>query len=191
MNAVGPVQARTRQVAAGVVLVAALHAALLALWPGRAPHASSAHRAPAITLVAVNAPPVAAGTAANQATDEVTDEATQSTPGPAPVARPRAIKAPKSPPAAPAVDMVAQPRSAPDIAMLQGLPFSGLPMRVRLTIDSVGHVVDVAVLRSMDDAVVNEAVRRMFLATAFVPARRDGVDAASVQDIEISLADLR
>jgi len=87
--------------------------------------------------------------------------------------------------------VTAQPRSAPDIAALQGLPFSGLPMRVRLTIDSTGRVVDVAVLRSLDDTIVNEAVQRMFLATAFVPARRGGVDVASVEDIELSLDDLR
>ena len=87
--------------------------------------------------------------------------------------------------------IAAQPRSAPDIATLQGLPFSGLPMRIRLTIDSAGRVVDVVMLRSMDDAAVNEAVRRMFLATGFVPARRAGVDVASVQDIDISLDDLR
>jgi len=90
-----------------------------------------------------------------------------------------------------AVDMLAQPRSAPDIATLQGLPFSGLPMRVRLTIDCTGRVVDVTMLRSMEDAAVSEAVRRMFLATGFVPARRGGVDVASVQDIELSLDDLR
>jgi TonB family protein len=84
----------------------------------------------------------------------------------------------------------AQPRSAPDIAVLQGLPFSGLPMRVRLTIDSTGRVVDVALLRSLDDPIVNEAVQRMFLATAFVPARRAGIDVASVEDIELSLDDV-
>jgi len=184
----GPVQARTRHVAAGVVLVAALHVGLLALWPGRVPHASSARSVPTVTLVAVETPTIAAGTAAMEATDEPTPSA----PATVPVARPQAIKAPRHRPVAAApVDMVAQPRSGPDVAMLQGLPFSGLPMRVRLTIDRVGRVVDVTVLHSMDGAVVNEAVRRMFLATAFVPARRDGVDAASVQDIEISLADLR
>ena len=42
-----------------------------------------------------------------------------------------------------------------------------------------------------DEHSINEAVRRMFLATGFVPARRAGVDVASVQDIDISLDDLR
>lgn len=189
MGVTAAAHGRTRQVAAALAVVTVLHMALLTLWPGRATHASSARGASAITLVAVDAPRVAADAAV-----PVQDAPAEPVPVSGHVAQQPARKTRGNPPpalSAPAVDMAAQPRSAPDIATLQGLPFSGLPMRIRLTIDSAGRVVDVVMLRSMDDAAVNEAVRRMFLATGFVPARRAGVDVASVQDIDISLDDLR
>jgi len=168
--------ARAWHGATAVAVAVGLHAGLLWLLPGGVPPANGLRSPAAITLVAVNSPSMPAADSSRHA-----------------AVRQRASKPSSSAPAAASapVDVIAQPRSAPDIGALQGLPFSGLPMRVRLTIDRTGRVVDVAVLRSLDHTIVNEAVQRMFLATAFVPARRGGADVASVQDIELSLDDLR
>lgn len=77
------------------------------------------------------------------------------------------------------------PRSAPDLEQLQGLTFSGLPIRLRLLIDEVGQVRDVIVLSSTEAPEVTDAVRRVLSHTAFIPARRDGVDMATEMDIEL------
>ena len=178
-----------RGVAAAAAAAAGLHLALLLLWPGGpVPHAGAAQSlAAAVTLVAVRPPPESTALPSPPRVDDAATPPVVTRGGSHRPSQPAASAAAAAPP----VDLSAQPRSAPATATLQGLPFSGLPMRVRLTIDSTGQVVDVIVLRSLDDAAVNEAVRRMFLATAFVPARRGGVDVESVQDIELSLGDLR
>lgn len=80
----------------------------------------------------------------------------------------------------------AQPRSAPDFESLRGLAFSGLPMRLRLVIDASGRVTDVTMLQSAESPDVEDALRRVFLATGFVPARRGDVDVAATKDIEIA-----
>lgn len=77
------------------------------------------------------------------------------------------------------------PRSAPDLEQLQGLTFSGLPIRLRLLIDAVGQVRDVIVLSSSEAPEVTEAVSQVLSHTAFVPARRDATDVASEMDIEL------
>ncbi|OGB14762.1 MAG: hypothetical protein A2W72_16860 [Burkholderiales bacterium RIFCSPLOWO2_12_67_14] len=77
------------------------------------------------------------------------------------------------------------PRSAPDLEQLQGLTFSGLPIRLRLIIDDLGQVRDVIVLSSSEAPEVTEAVSRVLAHTAFVPARRDAVDVATEMDIEL------
>lgn len=77
------------------------------------------------------------------------------------------------------------PRSAPDLEQLQGLTFSGLPIRLRLVIDAMGLVRDVIVLSSSEAPEVTEAVSQVLSHTAFVPARRDAVDVASEMDIEL------
>ena len=77
------------------------------------------------------------------------------------------------------------PRSAPDLDELQGLTFSGLPIRLRLVIDDLGQVRDVIVLSSSEAPEVTEAVSRVLSHTAFVPARRDAVDVATEMDIEL------
>lgn len=85
------------------------------------------------------------------------------------------------------LDVVARPRSAPDTTSLQGLPWSGVPMRLRLFIAASGTVVDAVVLQASDDEEVVQRVRRMFLATAFVAGRAQGVDVASYKDVEIAV----
>jgi hypothetical protein len=84
------------------------------------------------------------------------------------------------------VQLVPHPRSAPDLEQLQGLAFSGLPMRIRLLIDDHGRVTDAKALETSEADDVTAAVLRVFEETAFVPARRNGVDVTSVLEIELS-----
>lgn len=85
-----------------------------------------------------------------------------------------------------ALERSAVPRSAPDTSLLEGLPFSGLPIRLRVFVDRSGTVVDVRVLQTAEAEAVAESVRRMFLATAFIPGRLRGQDVGSWQDVEIA-----
>ncbi len=85
------------------------------------------------------------------------------------------------------LDVVARPRSAPDTTILEGLPWSGVPMRLRLFVGATGSVVDVMVLHASDEEDVVQRVRKMFLETAFVAARSNGVDVASYKDVEITV----
>jgi hypothetical protein len=85
------------------------------------------------------------------------------------------------------VDFRALPLLAPDTAPLDGKPWSAdQALRLRLSINAQGQVVDVA----SRDAVqppndVMAALDTMFRATPFMPARRQGQNVASLQDIEI------
>jgi hypothetical protein len=85
------------------------------------------------------------------------------------------------------LDRAAVPRSAPDVSMLEGLHFSGLPMRLRLYVDATGKVVDVVALQTADDDEVLDRVRHMFLSTAFIAGRLRGEDVASYKDLELVL----
>lgn len=75
--------------------------------------------------------------------------------------------------------------------MLEGLRWSGLPIRLRLFVDAAGVVVDVAVLQSGDTDDVMERVRQMFLSTGFIAARANGLDVPSYKDVEIAVGDSR
>jgi len=85
------------------------------------------------------------------------------------------------------LDQVALPRSAPDTSLIEGLPWSGVPLRLRLFVDAKGTVVDVRVLRTADVDDVVDHVRRMFLTTGFIPARAHGTDVASYKDVELNV----
>jgi hypothetical protein len=85
------------------------------------------------------------------------------------------------------LELAPLPKSAPDISMLQGLAWSGLPMRLRLYVDAQGTVVDVQVLQTSDEETVTQRVRSMFLATAFIPGRVHGRDVPSYKDIELNV----
>lgn len=113
-------------------------------------------------------------------------------------ARAAAPSQPAEPPPVPAAPTVAYvgpetldrplvPRSAPDLRRLQGLHFSGLPIRLRLFIDPAGRVSQVTVLAAQEDDETLAAVTGMFEATSFVPGRRAGVPVASFTDIELRL----
>ena len=85
------------------------------------------------------------------------------------------------------LDVPARPRSSPDLAMLSGLSWSGLPLRVRLFIDSDGLVVDTQVLQSSEAPDVIERVRQMFLATSFTAGMADGRAVPCFKDIELNV----
>ncbi len=85
------------------------------------------------------------------------------------------------------LDQPIRARSAPDMSVLSGLPWSGLPIRLRLLIDSSGAVVDTQVLQSGEDEQVLARVRQMFLATGFTPGMEHGQPVPSYKDIEITV----
>lgn len=86
------------------------------------------------------------------------------------------------------LDFRAWPKQAPDTTPLTGLAWTATrPIRLRLSITAQGQVVDVAPL---GDAPLPpealDALTAMFKATPFMPARRQGKDVASWQDIEVA-----
>jgi hypothetical protein len=84
------------------------------------------------------------------------------------------------------LDRPALPRSAPDTTMLEGVDFSGLPIRLRVFIDETGRVIEARVLQAQEvDEPALIALRRMLLATRYIPARRGDAEVASFQDIEL------
>jgi hypothetical protein len=79
------------------------------------------------------------------------------------------------------------PISAPELSRLEGVRLSGLPLRLRLFIDTSGRVIEARVLVGQEDDAVLAAVRAMFEATAFVPGRRGGAPVAAFTDIELAM----
>lgn len=89
--------------------------------------------------------------------------------------------------AATMLDAPVRARSAPDISALAGLPWSGVPLRLRLFIDTQGTVVDARILQSAEADDVAERVRRMFLATGFTAGVEGGHPVPSYKDIELTI----
>lgn len=89
------------------------------------------------------------------------------------------------------VDRIAIAFPSPDTASLSGLSWSGIPIRLRLFVDATGRCVDVRFLSASEDADTLEHLRRMFLATRFIPARRAGVEVDSYRDIELAVSDVK
>jgi hypothetical protein len=85
------------------------------------------------------------------------------------------------------LDVPPRPRSAPDVSVLNGLTWSGTPIRLRVFIDSQGNVVDTQVLQSGEAADVIALVRQVFLATGFTPGIEHGQPVPSYKDIEITV----
>ena len=85
------------------------------------------------------------------------------------------------------LDVPPRPRSAPDVSVLNGLAWSGTPIRLRVFIDSQGNVVDTEVLQSGETADVIALVRQVFLATGFTPGIEHGQPVPSYKDIEITV----
>lgn len=85
------------------------------------------------------------------------------------------------------LDVPPRARSAPDVSVLNGLTWSGTPIRLRVFIDSQGNVVDTQVLQSGEAADVIALVRQVFLATGFTPGIEHGQPVPSYKDIEITV----
>jgi hypothetical protein len=80
------------------------------------------------------------------------------------------------------------PMSAPDTSLLDGLHFSGHPIRVRIFVADSGRVVEVLTVNAApedDDAVAH--IKAMFLDTAYIPGRMDGKPVAAQLDMELQL----
>lgn len=190
---------RSLHVCAAVLpLALVVHAAVAWLVLGGARHGNvtqAQHGAVAMQLVALVSPPkpvkgpesprAASVVQASRQPPVAPPEgaATVETP-PGRAARSEAFEAFK-PPAD--LERTAVPRSAPDVSMLEGLSFSGWPMRLRLYVDSAGRVVEVVVLQAVEDDEVLERVRSMFLSTGFIAGRSRGEDVASYKDVELAL----
>lgn len=89
------------------------------------------------------------------------------------------------------VDRPALPRSSPDDSQLGGMTPSGLPIRLRIYISAEGEVTAVDVLfASEEDQPVVQRLREMFLATAFIAAKRNGEEVPSYKDIDVDFSDV-
>jgi len=115
--------------------------------------------------------------------------ATATPPSTRPEASPPRHAAPET--AVAGLDLPPRPVSAPDTTLLEALaaqPLSGLPLRLALDIDASGQLVGLEVLQIEPiDTVALPALQRMFEATRFLPARRDGRDVAARLEIELQL----
>lgn len=115
--------------------------------------------------------------------------ATATPPSTRPEASPPRHAAPET--AVAGLDLPPRPVSAPDTTLLEALaaqPLSGLPLRLALDIDASGRLVGLEVLQIEPiDTVALPALQRMFEATRFLPARRDGRDVAARLEIELQL----
>lgn len=83
------------------------------------------------------------------------------------------------------------PVSEPDTSMLNGSTSTGLPINLRLFIDSYGNVLRIDVLSAnADDAQFIEQLKQMFFATRYIPGRRNGRDVGAFTDIQLNAVTL-
>lgn len=83
------------------------------------------------------------------------------------------------------------PMSAPDTSRLDGLGFSGFPIRLRLLIAADGHVLDVLTLQSApEDAQSIEQIKAMLQDTAYIPGRLQGRPVRTQLDLELKLSNV-
>ena len=89
------------------------------------------------------------------------------------------------------LDAPVVPMSAPDTSRLDGLGFSGFPIRLRLLIAADGHVLDVLTLQSApEDAQSIEQIKAMLQDTAYIPGRLQGRPVRTQLDLELKLSDV-
>ena len=83
------------------------------------------------------------------------------------------------------------PVSEPDIGMLNGSISTGLPIKLRLFINSYGYVsrIDVLVADEGDTQFI-ERLKQMFFATRYIPGRLNGLDVDAFTDIQLNAAPL-
>jgi hypothetical protein len=85
------------------------------------------------------------------------------------------------------VDRKALPQSTIDELALNAIPYSGLPIRLRLFINMAGRLVKIERIGvlAQDDLFVS-TLEQLLFKTAFLPARRDRMDVNSYQDVQFS-----
>jgi hypothetical protein len=196
---------RARPLLAAIAVVLPAHAVLLVALAGHGSHASAGANVRGVRRLVLVDPRPAQGSSTNaSATGSPQPASARRHDPPSPAAsdmgdeRPRLPSADVAPPpadrtasigiyrAAAVLDVQARARSAPDIAFLAGLPWSGMPLRLRLFIDAQGEVVDTQVLQSAEADDVVDRVRRMFLATGFTAGVQDGHIVPSYKDVEVT-----
>ena len=192
---------RRRGLLVCTVVVVAAHAALIetmaghGLQPTSRPTPEAAQRAPA-RLVLLDREQVASLTPPKaQAPAEppppaasVPDKAAQQTASVDSDAGSQALRPTTTIYRTPAqLDAPPRARSAPDVSILNGLAWSGTPIRLRLFIDDQGRVVDTQVLQSSEADDVIALVRQVFLATGFTPGIEHGQPVPSYKDLEITV----
>lgn len=98
------------------------------------------------------------------------------------VAKPPGIFLPSS-----SMDRRPTPFSEPDMQMVNATPASGLPLKLRIFVNSLGRVVNVTPISAspLDSDFVDDVIV-MFRATTFLPGQSGGVDVDSYLDIELA-----
>jgi hypothetical protein len=80
----------------------------------------------------------------------------------------------------------ALPYSEPDWSLLEGVPASGLPVRLRLLVNARGQVDAVELLQAgPDDAALLQGLERALLATRYIPGRDAGGDVPAAIELLI------
>ncbi|BDI04675.1 hypothetical protein CATMQ487_16450 [Sphaerotilus microaerophilus] len=80
----------------------------------------------------------------------------------------------------------ALPYSEPDWSLLDGVPASGLPLRLRLLVNARGQVDAVELLQAgPDDAALLQGLKRALLATRYIPGRDAGGDVPAAIELLI------
>jgi len=83
------------------------------------------------------------------------------------------------------------PMSAPDTSRLEGLYFSGQPIRLRLLVTDTGRVAEVLTLHAVaEDEEAVAHIKAMLLDTTYSPGRLDGKPVAAQVDMELRMDDL-
>lgn len=85
------------------------------------------------------------------------------------------------------VDRKALPQMNIDQSMLANKVSSGLPIKLRLYINASGRVVKVDKIAVLDqDALFAENLAKLLYEVRFLPAKREGLDVDSYQDLQLS-----
>ena len=182
------------------VVVVTAHGALIesmaghGLQPSPGPASSGAERRPAARLILLDREQVASRDAPRA--EAPAESPTASAPEQAPdhVAAKDVAAGSKAAPATTTIyrkisqlDVAPRPRSAPEMDILNGLTWSGAPIRLRLFIDAQGIVVDTQVLQNAESDEVIALVRQVFKETGFTPGIEHGRAVPCYKDIEITI----
>ena len=85
------------------------------------------------------------------------------------------------------VDRKALPQMNIDQSMLANEVSSGLPIKLRIYINAFGRVVKVEPIALLDqDALFAENLAKLLFEVRFLPAKREGLDVDSYQDLQLS-----